>query len=140
MIDWLPDLTDPTQWRVVSIKSLNQQQRRVAIPAQEFTLSGAIATAAVDCFNAPVSWTLGGWATSFLGLGGSRVQVDRQVLTLGSETLIVLPKSSGWYALQVSFPRWLPQARIIVREFIGVDLRPSDLLDRVERKIDALNP
>lgn len=139
-MDWLPNLADSSQWNVIAVRTLTQQRYRVAIAPQEFIISGAIATVETNCFDAPMSWHTGGWVASFLLFGSSRVEVSRQVLALSSETLIVLPKVSGVYLLQVTFPRWIPQLRLIVREFIGEDLRPGDVLARIEQKFDALNP
>ena len=138
-MDWLPDLSDSSQWAVIAIKTLRQTQPRVAISPQLFTLQGAIALVEASYFDAPTTWYQAGWATALLSFESGSVQVSRQILSLRDNNLIVLPKSSGFYSLQISFPRWLPQVRLIVREFIGADLRPSDQLSRIEQKLDSIN-
>lgn len=113
---------------------------RVAIAPQEIPLSSAIALVEAKCFTAPPSWYQAGWATALLSAdGSSRVQVSRQVLSLHDANLMVLPKSSGFYTLQVSFPRWIPQIRLIVKEFIGEDVRPIDQLNRIEQRLDVVS-
>lgn len=139
-MDWLPDLSNPDVWSVLAIKTLRQPQPRVAIAPQEVPLSSAIAQVEAKCFTAPPSWYQAGWATAFLSAdGANRVQISRQALSLENAALIVLPKTSGFYTLQISFPRWIPQIRLIVKEFIGEDIRTIDKLNHIEARLDVIN-
>ncbi len=138
-MDWLPAITDTAQWQVIAIKTLRQSQARIAIAPQEFNLTGAIAMVEASYFAAPSTWYQAGWATALLGIDNMRVQVSRQILSLREANLIVLPKSESIYTLQISFPRWIPEIRLIVRDFIGQDLRASDQLERIEQRLEGLN-
>lgn len=137
MLDWLPDVSDSGDWRLLGLKSLTQAQKRVAMPSQEFTLPSAIVLIDCQCFTAPDNWNLAGWASVLIEESSFRAVVVRRPVGLREAALIVAPKSSGVYRLKFDFPRWLPQARLIVKAFVGDDTRPMDQLWRLEQKIDA---
>lgn len=136
-MDWLPDVSEASSWALVGNTSLTQTQRRVAIAPQEFALPGAIALVDCQCFEAPESWSLAGWASIILVDAAFRAIVARETVSLRESALVIAPKSSGVYRLKVEFPRWLPSARLIVKSYIGSDIRPTDQLYRIEQKIDA---
>lgn len=137
-MDSLPNLSDPSQWATVAVKTLNQPDRRKPIATQEFNLSSAICSVECQCFTAPESWHLAGWATALLAVDNSRSIIANRRLSLRESNLLVFPKSSGFYMLQVSFPRWIPTIRLIVKEFTGDDLREIDLLMRIESQLEGL--
>ncbi len=70
--------------------------------------------------------------------GSNRAIVKRLSLSLLEPSLIVLPKTSGQYYLNISFCRWLPQVRLTVKEFIGEDVRMPEQLDAIQAQLEGL--
>lgn len=131
----LPDFRDES-WEVVAITSLAQTNVLAPIPSQEFPLKSAICWVQVQCIGCPESWHLAGWASALLVVNGERSLVRRFRLSLKSASLIVLPKTSVRYFLQLSFPRWLPKARVVIKEFTGDDNRLEEMVELLGQQLN----
>lgn len=141
MTEYFPDgLEVVSNWRVIALTNLMQPNRKVAIAPQEFVLTTAICMVEVKCFSARPTWNQAGWVMALLANqdGSNRAIVERVSLSLLEASILVLPKTSGKYYLQVSFCRWLPQVRLTVKEFTGEDLRMPEQLDRIQAQLEGL--
>ncbi len=70
--------------------------------------------------------------------GSNRAIVKRLSLSLLEPSILVLPKTTGKYYLNVSFCRWIPRARLTVKEFIGEDKRIAQQLETIQSLLNLL--
>jgi hypothetical protein len=127
-------------WQTLVITNLSLEApitRNRAIAPYSVAVSSAIVSVQVFYPAAQPHWKYGGSAAMVVADGEMGAVVQTRSLVLQTPNLLLFPKTESDWRLQISFPRWLPQVKLVIKQFIGPDERETEQLDRIERKIDA---
>lgn len=112
-----------------------------------------IIAVSVTSANAKDTWYFGGLISQKINLGltvgglPDSDGVQKSKLYLNRLTLLILPKLTSSYAVEVEIPKWFRQVSLIIWQYIGIETDTTEDiiqsvkndLQSIESKIDALS-
>lgn len=133
----LPDVTNSLEWNLVARRSLQASQTAaiIRVPTQTFLISTNVVAVGVRNSSAPASWYLGAWANCYANFTPSSqsdfvavVKVHEQRLKLNNLNLVVVPKVTIGFILEVVFPKWFLAMDVEVWRYDGADRTLFDVV------------
>ncbi len=145
-----PNFLDSMEWNLVVRQSYQANDGvmvRDRLPSRTWLIQNShVLIIGVRSNSARSYWRTGGWAAQLIPFLPSTtsdfvaaVDSNRRWLRLGVLTLVVFPKISDTWVLELSFPYWFDDVYVEVWRYDGIDLDGFETLDRIESKIDSLN-
>lgn len=163
----IPDLNESLEWNLLGRRELKgtlvtdtvttgtriYSRTRWVIPAQSFFVEdSSIVAVGVRNPKASPRWFLGAWATMLLPVSPSSttqfvsaMDADRRSCRLGILNLLVFPKLTPSWILEVKFPDWHEEILLEAWRYDGRDIEApievsqlQEVASRIEAKIDQL--
>lgn len=123
-------ITDTLEWNLVSRQELQAQQvgNISRIQPRTFLITTNVVAVGLKNSTSPPHFYLGGWANCYANFTPSSqsefvaaTKIHDQRLKIGSLNLIIVPKITVGFFLQLDFPRWHQTMLIEVWRFDGGD-------------------
>lgn len=146
----LIDFSDRLEWNLITRETIlanenapNLQQR---LPPKTWpVVNSNVVMVGVASQTARSTWYTGGWASclvdfkpSYVSQFPAGVETASRRLRLGFQTLIVFPKITPNWILEVKFPYWFRDVFLEIWRYDGRDEAFFDQLDRMEFKLNQL--
>lgn len=152
----LPDFLDSIEWNLVGRIGLQAEQLDARsyrpIPAQSYFIQNSdVLIIGIKSATAQPTWNTGGWASQIIPFVPSSttsftaaVQNQQKRLRLNLLNLVIFPKITDSWILEIATPHWFLSTFIEVWRYDGRDVSQFDRFDqvstdliRIEQKIDA---
>lgn len=127
---FLSGITDTLEWNLVSRQDLQAQQvgNDSRIQSRTFLITTNVAAIGLKNSTSPPNFYLGGWANCYANFTPSSqsefvaaVKIHSERLKIGSLNLLVVPRVTVGFFLQLDFPRWHQTMSIEVWRYDGPD-------------------
>ncbi|OUL28275.1 hypothetical protein BV378_07585 [Nostoc sp. RF31YmG] len=153
------DLGNSANWEQLYFTSVDAVGANSAlfVPIPPITvpilIESHIIALSITSTNAKSSWNFGGLLSQKVALGltvgglPDSAAIQKYKLYLNHLTLLILPKLTTNYSVEVAIPKWFKQVSLVLWQYIGTESDTTeDLINqiknvdlpRIESKIDAL--
>ncbi|NJO79170.1 MAG: hypothetical protein HC827_12045 [Cyanobacteria bacterium RM1_2_2] len=142
-----PDFADAMEWNLVARDSYTAPTAPTPannrLPNRSFLIENSHAVIiGVNSIGARSTWSTGGWAAQILPFLPSStstyvaaVQSGKRWLRLRTLNLVVFPKFTSTWILDLSFPYWLPDVSIEVWRYDGRDIDQFQRFNELEARL-----